>query len=336
MPRRVLLVSHPDCQAHDPGPGHPERLARLEAALEALAADAALGPEVLVRVEAARATEQALLRVHTPGHLARVRAHVEAAARTRMLDWLEPETPVSAGSWRAAVAAAGAAIEAAERVARGEAEAAFALVRPPGHHAWADRGGGYCLLNNVAIAARAVQAAGLARRVLVVDWDVHHCDGTQSIFWEDPAVYVLSVHLWPHYPHTGAPEERGAGAGEGTTRNVAVPHGTRAPEQRRLFEEGLAAALGEFQPDLVLLSAGFDPLEGDPEGGLHLEPADLHAMTRTLVARCAAAGCDRIAAVLEGGYVPPRLGQGVVQVVRALAGLPAAGELTLAGARRSG
>lgn len=324
MPHRVLLLTHPDCHAHDPGPGHPERRERLDAAGAALAADPALGPDVLVRADALRATEEALLRVHTPGHLARVRAHVDAAARTGMLDWLEPETPVSAGSWRAALAAAGAAVAAAERVARGEARAAFALVRPPGHHAWADRAGGYCLLNNVAIAARAAQAAGLARRVLVVDWDVHHCDGTQSIFWEDPSVYVLSMHLWPHYPHTGAPDERGAGAGLGTTRNVAVPHGTRAPEQRRLFEDGLAAALAGFRPELVLLSCGLDPLEGDPEGGLHLEPADLHAMTRALVERAAAAGCARIAAVLEGGYVPARLGLGVAQVVRALAGLPAA------------
>ncbi|MGC3996616.1 MAG: histone deacetylase [Anaeromyxobacter sp.] len=322
MPTPVLLFSHPDCQDHLTGPEHPESAARLAAIEAALAAEPALAG---LPVEAPPpAGEADLLRVHTPALLARIRAHVAAAGATRSLDWLEPETPVSAGSERAALASAGCAIAAARAVASGRAAAAFALGRPPGHHAAPDRAGGYCLFNNVAVAARAVQADGLAERVLILDWDVHHGDGTQAVFWEDPSVYLLSVHLWPHYPGTGAPEERGAGPGRHTTRNVPVPHGTTPAGYRALVADALEAALAEFTPDLLLVSAGFDTLADDPQGGLHLEPPDFHALTADVLASAAAAGCSRVAAVLEGGYVPARVGRAVVQVVRALAGLPAA------------
>jgi acetoin utilization deacetylase AcuC-like enzyme len=277
----------------------------------------------VLREQPAPATVEDLLRVHSGALVERIRALSETAARTGSHAFVEPETPVSAGSFRAAIASAGCALHAALRVARGEARAAFSLGRPPGHHAAADRAGGYCLFNNVAVAARRVLAEGLARRVLVVDWDVHHGDGTQAIFWEDPAVHFLSLHLYPHYPHTGAEDERGAGAGLGATHNVPVPPGTSADGYRRRFVAAVEGALREARPELVLVSAGFDLLAGDPQGGLALEPTDLHAMTTALLERAAAAGCPRIAAVLEGGYVPARVGTGVVSVARALAGLPA-------------
>lgn len=324
MPRRVDLVTHPDCLDHDPGPGHPESRARLLMAREALSADAALDG-LLVEVTGRPAAEADLLRVHRPALIDAVRRSAEAAAATGGIDWLAPETPVSGGSFRAALAAAGCAADAALRVAGGAAPAAFALVRPPGHHAGPERAGGYCLFNSVAVAARRAQAEGLARRVLLVDWDVHHCDGTQDVFWEDPSVHVLSVHLSPHYPDTGDAAERGAGPGAGAIRNVPVPHGTGRADYRRMFARGLEASLSEASPDLVLISCGFDALAGDPEGGLTLEPEDLHALTAAVVEGARAHGCEHVAAVLEGGYVPGRLAQGVVNVARALAGLgPAA------------
>jgi acetoin utilization deacetylase AcuC-like enzyme len=323
MPRRLALVTHPACFAHDTGEGHPESRARLPAIREAVREDDALSPDVLVEVDAQPALEEDLLRVHAKEHVALVRATAEEAGARGRIDFLDPDTAVSGASWTAALGAAGSAITAAELVATGHARAAFALARPPGHHARFGAAAGFCLFDNVAVAARRVQAIGLAERVLVVDWDVHHGDGTQAIFWEDPSVYVLSLHAWPQYPGTGAADERGAGAGAGTTRNVPVPVGTSARDYRRLFSGALSAALAEFTPDLVLVSAGFDCLSGDPLGGLPLEPEDLHAMTRELLDATSSSAEGRLACVLEGGYVPARAGLGVANVLRALAGLPA-------------
>jgi acetoin utilization deacetylase AcuC-like enzyme len=319
MPHRLLLVTHPDCLRHDPGAAHPEGAARLAAIEAALAAETSLGPERVRREVARPAAVADLLRVHGSAHVEAMRA-LAAQAGAGAPAFVEPETPVSAGSFEAALAAAGCAIRAAEAVLRGEARAAFALARPPGHHADRDRGGGYCLFNNVAIAARRALADGLARRVLVVDWDVHHGDGTQAVFWEDAAVHVLSLHLHPHYPHTGGADERGAGPGLGATRNVPLEPGTGGAGYLARFSEALDASLREARPDLVLVSAGFDLLAGDPQGGLALEPRDLHAVTAALLARADATGAP-VAAVLEGGYVPERLGAAVVNVARALARL---------------
>ena len=166
---------------------------------------------------------------------------------------------------------------------------------------------GFCLFNNVAVAARWAQAERGVERVLIVDWDVHHGNGTQDIFYEDPSVYFLSLHLSPHYPGTGAVGERGRGKG---TRNV-LPRRAPGPRYRRALDEALDAALAGFAPELVLISAGFDCLTGDPLGGLCLEPADLHAITRHIIERTHATARGRVVAVLEGGYVPARLGAGV-------------------------
>lgn len=323
MTRPVLLLEHPTCRLHDPGAAHPESVRRLPALEAALAAD----PALLARIERRRGTpasEEDLLRVHAAAHVARVReAAAEAADRAAPV-WLDEDTAASADSWEAALAAAGCAVDAAVAVAAGEAPAAFALSRPPGHHATAARAMGFCLLNNVAIAARHLQARGLARRVLVVDWDVHHGNGTQEIFYEDPTVYVLSQHLAaPHYPGTGLAAERGAGRGHGTTRNVALPAGTTGAEYRARFVEALDDALTCFSPDLVVASVGLDALEGDPEGGLALEPRDLHALTCEVLSRLPA-GARRFVGVLEGGYAVERIGRGLVDVLRALAGLPPA------------
>jgi acetoin utilization deacetylase AcuC-like enzyme len=216
--------------------------------------------------------------------------------------------------------AAGPAIQGTRLVLDGEADTAFALTRPPGHHATADRAMGFCLFNNVAVAARWAQAEAGVERVLVVDWDVHHGNGTQDIFYADPTVFYLSLHLRGHYPGTGHTHQRGSGAGEGTTRNITFPPGVEREYYMTVYEEAIRQAMDAFAADLILVSAGFDLLDGDPLGGLALEPADLYRMTELLLQ--AAPSGRRVVALLEGGYVPRRVADGVVQVIRAFAGLP--------------
>jgi acetoin utilization deacetylase AcuC-like enzyme len=323
MTQPILLFEHPACERHDPGPGHPDAVTRLPALQAALAADGVLAP-LVVRRRAEPAAEADLRLAHTAGHVERVRAGVLEAAQRGAPVWLDEDTAVSAASWEAALAAAGCATAAAAAVAGG-APAAFALSRPPGHHATAHRAMGFCLFNNVAIAVRRLQALGAARRALVVDWDAHHGNGTQDVFYDDPSVYVLSLHLGaPHYPGTGGATERGAGRGRGTTRNVPLAPGTTAAEYRARFAEALEDTLAAFVPDLVVASVGLDALEGDPEGGLALAPSDLHALTTTVLERLPARA-RRFVGVLEGGYAVERIGRGFVDVLRALAGLPPSG-----------
>ena len=318
---RAALVSHPDCGRHDTGWGHPEHQGRLPAIVRAIERDTpTLLPFVLQR-EGAPVAQDALALVHTPGHILTVRGAAERAGAEGTILKLDPDTAVSPASWDAALAATGCVVTATDLVLDGEADAAFALARPPGHHATPDRAMGFCLFNNVAIAARHAQRRGIGR-VLIVDWDVHHGNGTQDVFYEDPSVYYLSTHLSPHWPGTGAAHERGAGAGTGTTRNVPLPHGTGPDAYRRAFEDALDAALDEFSPDLVIVSAGFDCLAGDPLGGMLLEPADLHAVTVRVREATRASAAGRMVVALEGGYAPPRVGAGVVDVLRALCALP--------------
>jgi acetoin utilization deacetylase AcuC-like enzyme len=265
-----------------------------------------------------------LLRAHTAEHVETVRRACAQAAQERTLVALDSDTKVSGASWEAAVGSAGAGIAAARAVALGDLRTAFVAGRPPGHHATPDRAMGFCLFNSIAVATRWLQAAGHAERVLIVDWDVHHGNGTQDIFYEDPTVYFVSLHQSPHYPGTGAARERGAGEGEGTTLNVPLSAGTPRSDYLARFEEAVSTAVAGFTPDAVLVSAGFDLMAGDPLGGLLMEPEDLHAMTRFLVEEAASACDGRVIAFLEGGYDPARLGAGAVAVIRALSGLPAA------------
>jgi acetoin utilization deacetylase AcuC-like enzyme len=228
------------------------------------------------------------------------------------------ETMMSPVSWDAMLAAAGSVMTACDAVLRGNARNGFALARPPGHHATPDKSMGFCLVNNVAIVARLLQQRGV-ERVLIIDWDVHHGNGTQDIFYADPSVYFMSFHQSPWYPGTGMRGETGTGDGVGTTRNVPLTAGTTGTQFQELFRRELDAALSDFSPDFVLVSAGFDCLRGDPLGQLLLEPADLHAVTTHLLQVLPDVG---VVHTLEGGYNPPRVGAGVVDVMRALAGLP--------------
>ena len=221
---------------------------------------------------------------------------------------------------------AGTTIEAVRAVAEGRLQTGFVAARPPGHHATPDAAMGFCLFNNVAVAARWLQAQGHAERVLIVDWDVHHGNGTQDIFYADPSVFYLSLHQSPHFPGTGAAHETGAGEGVGSTLNVPLPAGTSAEDYREHFTRALKAATDRFTPDFVLVSAGFDAMKGDPLGDFELEPPDLYGMTMEIGEVAAGLCAGRVVTVLEGGYDPPRLGKGAVSVIRASAGLEAPDE----------
>ncbi|MGH7460621.1 MAG: histone deacetylase family protein [Longimicrobiales bacterium] len=313
---------HEACGRHDTGWAHPEHQGRLPAILHAVYEQTPDFLDRVMQVEGAFASEEDVLRVHTSAHLERLRKAAQFASETNRIVGLDTETLVSPASWEAAFASAGSVVTAVALVLEGAVPTAFALTRPPGHHATEDIAMGFCLLNNIAIAARWLQGHGV-QRVLIVDWDVHHGNGTQDIFYTDPNVYYFSLHQHPLYPGTGHPEERGAGAALRTNRNVQVAEGTGGTRYQQLFRAALDDVLSEFAPQFVLVSAGFDCLRGDPLGGLNLEPDDLHALTRILRERVGAS--VPAVYVLEGGYNPPRIGAGVVAVLRALAGLPAEG-----------
>ena len=302
--RLVAVVHHPACRAHDPGPGHPERPERLDAVLQALRAPA-LAPR-LVWHEARPATRAQLERVHPATYL----EGLERCARAGG-GMLDADTRMNAASWDALCAAAGIAIDAVDQGFR--SGGAFGATRPPGHHALAARAMGFCLINNVVVAARHAQTLG-ATRVLIVDWDVHHGNGTQALVEHDATIRYVSLHQYPWYPGTGAAEESGVG----NVFNVPRPPGL--PRQRYVDDllTAVDLALEEWdgRPDLLLVSAGFDSLRGDPLGGFTLEPDDLATWTRAMRDRVAPVP---VVSVLEGGYDLGLLGAGVQAHVAALA-----------------
>jgi len=286
--------------AHDPG-DHPESPARLTAVMEALRASPRFpkhGPRRCPEVDMA-----ALYRVHDPAYV----NHVEWFS-ARGGGRIGEDTELSAESYDAATMAAGAAVDATERVVGGEFSSAFCAVRPPGHHASRARAMGFCLFNNVAVAAAHARAKLGVEKVLIVDWDVHHGNATQATFETDPSVFFLSVHRFPYYPWTGAADEKGEDQGEGATLNVELREGTGPAEYLRLFDAALDSIGAEFHPGLVLVSAGFDAAEGDPVGGLRLKPDTFAELTRRVVGFARQCGHERIVSVLEGGYDVSSLG----------------------------
>lgn len=285
--------------------------------------------ERVVQVEPRSATDAELQRVHSPEYMAALRAGVERARAEGSHVILDPvreaDTILSSATWAASAGSAGAAIEACEGVTAGRFRNAFAACRPPGHHATADRAMGFCFFNAIAVATRWLQDNGHARRVLIVDWDVHHGNGTQDIFYADPTVFVLNLHQSPHYPGTGRADERGEGSGVGATLNVPLEAGLSRDAYLEAYTTALDQALGVFEPDFILVSCGFDILAGDPLGGQRLEVEDIHRMTREIMARAENACEGRLVLLLEGGYDAKRTGAGAVNVLRALSGLEAEG-----------
>lgn len=320
MPKFTALISSPRCVEHDTGPGHPERPQRIEALENAIERAGAELRQRLDRRQARPATEDELELVHPATHIDRIRAAAEKARASQGLVFLDPDTVISPGSWDAALAAVGAALTAIDAVLNGEARNAFCLVRPPGHHATVHRAMGFCLFNNIAIAARYAQGRG-AERILIVDWDVHHGNGTEEIFDEDPDVFYLSMHQSPHYPGTGLSTHHGRGSGHGTTLNLPVPPGLPAERYVSELISGLRKAVEGFAPDLVLVSAGFDAAEGDPLAGLTLRPEDYHTLTEQLMDLANQCCGDRLISALEGGYNLEMLASCGLAHVRALCGL---------------
>jgi acetoin utilization deacetylase AcuC-like enzyme len=300
---------HPASLDHDTGPGHPERADRVHAIEAELERRDWLGWE---RVEAPAATEEQLLRVHPPEYIEQVR---EFSARSAPFDL---DTPTSPGSYEAALRAAGGACALAESLLTGGERTGFSALRPPGHHAETSTAMGFCLFANVAIAARhALDGLG-AERVLVVDWDVHHGNGTNAIFHGSREVLFVSIHQFPFWPGTGPLGDVGHGEGEGYSINLPVPSGTGEAAFLSLIEHVAAPAARGYRPDLILISAGYDAHRDDPLGGLRLDTASFAGMASRMRALGEELGAP-VGAVLEGGYDLNALASSVAETMAALA-----------------
>ncbi|MEE9208304.1 MAG: histone deacetylase [Gemmatimonadota bacterium] len=315
---KVAFVHHEACSLHDTGWQHPEHQGRLRAVMQSLSGALPELHGLVEPIEGVPADPSILTLAHTSAHVDRVRTACGQAAETGQLVHLETDTVVSGPSWEAALAATGSALTAVRSVVDGTYEAAFCAIRPPGHHATQDRAMGFCLFNHVALAARMALTTGLAKKVLIVDWDVHHGNGTQNIFYEDPDVFYLSMHQWPHYPGTGLSEEVGEGLGEGTTLNCPLGPGLDPAVYVEALLAGVDTALASFEPDLLLISAGFDAAVGDPLGGFTLRAEHFRELTLGLAERTSATAEGRIVSLLEGGYSSGELGANVLAHLRAL------------------
>ena len=304
----LLVATDPRLAGHDPGRGHPERPARLQAVLAGLAAVGL--DEAVHELPARRATRAELERVHAAKYLDQLEAFCARGGGS-----LDADTAATAGSWDAALLAAGSGLAAVEALEAGTGTAAFCAVRPPGHHAEPTHAMGFCLINNVAVTAAALRARG--DRVLIVDWDAHHGNGTPDMFWTDPDVMYVSMHEWPLYPGTGRLDDVGAGPGLGRTVNFPFPAGTTGDVYLAALDTVVAPLAERFAPDWVLVSAGFDAHRADPLTGLGLQSgdfADLAARVREL------APAGRTVAFLEGGYDLEALRDSVAATASALVG----------------
>jgi acetoin utilization deacetylase AcuC-like enzyme len=289
---QTAFLADPIAKEHDPGAGHPEQPARWDAAIRGL------GENKLTEVPHRAATIDELALCHTRDYIATARRDVSSGATHLSTG----DTDVNARSFDVALHAAGTCLNAVDLVMGGKASNAFCIVRPPGHHASADRGMGFCLFNNIAISARYAQKHYGIERAAIVDWDVHHGNGTQDIFYSDGSVFFFSTHQSPWYPGTGPASETGAGAGRGTTLNCPFPAGAGRDQILGAFSGKLSSKLSEFRPDLILISAGFDSRINDPLGRFVLNDADFADLTM-LMLEIADKHCKgRLISVLEGGY----------------------------------
>ncbi len=292
----TALVADTRCKEHDTGRGHPESAQRFDAVLEGITQAGLL--DRLKRLTPRAVTGEDLLLVHTVEYLRRAEEEIHAGAEQLSTG----DTAVSPHSWEAAMCAAGSVLAAVDAVLTGEVANAFSVHRPPGHHATPSRGMGFCVVNHVAIAARHAQQRHGLKRVLIVDWDVHHGNGTQDAFYNDGSVFFFSTHQSPWYPGTGAASEIGTGAGKGTTMNCPLPAGSGRAEIVAAVEGKLAPAAEAFGPELILISAGFDSRVDDPLGQFTLSDQDFADLTRMVAQLSPKTTKGRVVSVLEGGY----------------------------------
>jgi len=309
----IAIVHHPVFEKHDTGPGHPEKAERYATVMKSLRGDDELWSQVL-EIEADQARRTDIQSCHTPQHF----KHVERVVNEGT-GYLDADTTVSVYSMEAALRGAGAACRAVDALIEGAASTAFVPVRPPGHHATPDRAMGFCLFNNVGVAARYAQSRHKEiERVAIIDWDVHHGNGTQGIFYEDQSVFYFSMHQYPWYPGTGTRSETGHGRGRGYTLNLPLRAMTPTGEQRRSFDTAISEIASQFTPDLIIISAGFDAHKEDPLGQLLLTDEDFVQMTKVLKQWAAEACGGRIVSCMEGGYNLETLGETVRTHVNAL------------------
>jgi acetoin utilization deacetylase AcuC-like enzyme len=288
----TALLADAIAKEHDPGPGHPEQPARWDAAIRGL------GEHKLTGAAPRSAVEGELVLCHTPAYIEIVKRDVASGAEQLSTG----DTDINKRSFAVALRATGTCLNAIDLVMKGEARNAFCIVRPPGHHASANRGMGFCLFNNIAIAARYAQRKYGAERVAIADWDVHHGNGTQDIFYTDPSVFFFSTHQSPWYPGTGDARETGEGAGKGTTVNCPLPAGAGREEILGAFRDRFARAMDQFRPDLLLISAGFDSRRDDPLGRFVLTDADFADLTALVLESADKHAHGRLVSILEGGY----------------------------------
>lgn len=311
-PPKTGLVYDEIFLRHRTTPGHPERPERLLAIEEALKSAGLWEKLKLLPVQPA--PREVVELVHDPAYVDRV-----AAVARRGGGYVDsPDTPISEESFDVALAAVGGVIAAVDAIVGGQVRNAFAAIRPPGHHAMPDRAMGFCLFNNIAIAARYLQKTHGLERILIVDWDVHHGNGTQAIFYDDPTVLFFSVHQYPFYPGTGSRQERGWGDGLGLTINAPVPAGTDEATWLRTFQEMLEPAVEHFRPEFVLISAGFDAHEMDLLGRLGVTTGGYGKVTKLIKSIAESYASGRLLSVLEGGYHLGALGASVAAHVTAL------------------
>lgn len=290
------LVGDPVYREHVPGKDHPESPERYDVVMKGV--EEQLAPDAVIRIAPRRATEEEVELVHT-------RKYIETARHDILSGWgslSTGDTDVCRESYDVALLAAGGVLNAVDAVMAAKVRNACCIVRPPGHHAMSDTGMGFCVFNNVAIAARYVQKKHGIGRVLIVDWDIHHGNGTQEIFLEDPSVFYFSTHMWPFYPGTGAAHESGLGKGKGFTMNCPLGAGSGRKEYVDAFNEKLVPAMRTFKPEFVLISAGFDGMANDPIGRHLMKAGDYAELTGIVMGIAAEHACERLVSTLEGGY----------------------------------
>ena len=304
------LVYHPDYLKHDTG-SHPESSSRLSAIMNLLKEKKV--EDKLVNLSPWRAKESRLELIHTPGYI----KEVESACKEGR-GWLDADTVVCPFSYEVALLAAGGVMRAVEAVISEEVDNAFALVRPPGHHAEKDRGGGFCLFSNVALASRYAQKEHNIDKVLIVDWDLHHGNGTQNAFYTDSSVLYFSTHQYPYYPGSGSVEEKGEGEGKGWTVNVPLSPGCSDADYEYIFKEILVPVASLFKPNLILVSAGFDTHYADPLGGMNLSAFGFAKLAQIVKGLAEELSLGRLVITLEGGYNLKALSFSVLAVLNIL------------------